>query len=266
MRDSNVLTEALVKSMEHEVYEAEKATQMQAQYVFSDAFEASMKKLIEHQRKGEISGDLQVYMPSSGASIDGQADDTEIPEYKTVIFMGRRIRLAAATAIIAALIFAMSIMAVAVIKPGIYYRIKELIEYLDIIPHQEEASDSETGFTPIIPAAPEGYSLTEETFGHESYSIEYHDSKGHYIHVYQFAPKGSRIYQDMGKEHRVEFINGHEIIITEHGTETVVITDNGESVIIISGSCGYEILCEMAIKLTEPSAGTSGGIEQSAKE
>lgn len=106
MRDSNALTEALVKSMEHEVYEAEKATQMQAQYVFSDAFEASMKKLIEHQRKGEISGDLQVYMPSSGASIDGQADDTEIPEYRTVIFMGRRIRLAAATAIIAALIFA----------------------------------------------------------------------------------------------------------------------------------------------------------------
>ena len=253
MIERDALKEALGESMENEVREAEALMQTQSPYVFSDAFETSMQKLIDHQSRGDVSDDFKIYLPDPviSRSTDHRSCNAGNTDRRYITLKGKRIRRAVLAAIIAALIFAMSITALAVIKPGIYYKIRELIGYLDIVPQYEERPEDAPDFTPVMPAAPEGYQETEETHTADSFSIEYRDDQGHIISIYQFVPDGSRVYQDAGEGERKEYINGHEALITEQEDITTIITDNGESVIILSGTCDYEDLHDLALQLTK---------------
>lgn len=245
MEEYDVLQIALIKSMNEEILKAENQIKGQPDHVFSSAFEASMQRLISHQNDGKVSEDPSMYKPSYVVGTS-----TERIKYRSVRAFKGSIRRTTVAILIAILIMAISATAIAVIKPGIYYKLREMIEHWDIIPHQERA-DEDDAFIPVKIKVPKGYTMIAEEYVPERYWAEYEDNDGHTITCYQYIPEESSIYFDPGENADKTSINGHEAFISRNEDSTQIITDNGDAVVMLSGTCTYEELYNIAVMITE---------------
>ena len=161
----------------------------------------------------------------------------------------RRVLLAVA---ILALTFAMAATVIGIVRPQIFYEIKERIDGWDIRFSRTSDETVSSGFRYIKPGAPEGFVISEEIKGGSNYFIEYTNDKGESIQYEQMRPDAATasIYNEDGKiSHRT--INGRKAIITEWKDSNMIVIQDGEYVYDLEGNCSLNILYAMAERLTE---------------
>lgn len=250
MTENETIRMGLMASMERELSRINSDLCGESSLWFSGAFEEGMRVLIYDQKKGCISDDKTRYMPTRW---EDHSNDGGEHEYKTIKIGGRHFRRAVVIAIAALLILATTMIGIGIMKPGIYYRIIENIEFWDITPVHEGEQDSKSGaaFVPVEPSVPEGYIVIEKSLDEAGYNIEFKDNAGHEISYYQFPADTSTMYLNTGEGTRREMINEREAIITEFEDSWSIVINNGDSVMSLSGDCDYEELYDIAYKLTE---------------
>ena len=161
----------------------------------------------------------------------------------------RRVLIAAA---IIVMILAMTATAIGVVRPQIFYDIKERLTHWDIQFTQSSDEAVSSGFEYISPTIPEGYRITDEVQGLGSYYVEYSNKSGSRIIYLQMAPENATtsISGEEGMEKTQ--INGRSAIVFNMDNYHMIVIENGEYVFELEGDCEFSELYEMAENLTIP--------------
>lgn len=171
--------------------------------------------------------------------------------------MSRRRRIVMLAAVLI-MVLAMTAVAIAIIKPHIYYVIKEKMISWDISFEQEK---DETGskneavqFAYIKPETPEGYSIVSENKESDRYSVEYKDDDGHSIYYSQYLPDGVTTSID-SERHKItkEKIGEQEVMIGISDKDVLSTCNDGNYVYDIDGTCGVDTIKEMMESLLDGS-------------
>ena len=159
----------------------------------------------------------------------------------------RRIAILAAVLI---MILAITAVAIAIIKPHIYYVIKEKVISWDISFEQEK---DETGskidavqFAYMKPKTPNGYSIVSEDKESDRYSVEYKDDDGHSIYYSQYLPDDVTTSID-SERHKItkEKIGEYEVVIGVSDRDVLSICNDGNYVYDIDGTCDADTIKKM---------------------
>lgn len=162
----------------------------------------------------------------------------------------RRVLIAAA---IIVMLLAMAATAIGIVRPQIFYDIKERLTHWDIQFTQSSDEAVSPGFEYVSPTVPEGYRITNEVKGNNNYFIEFRNDNDESVRYEQMRPDGAtvNIFNEDGDSTR-QIINGHEAIITRWDDSSMIVIENGEYVFELEGNCGFSELYEMAENLTIP--------------
>lgn len=215
---------ALADILDEEIAEYSKA-EIESAHIFSHHYKARKKQIISEQGEYHfVAHHRHGYSPR-----------------------GRRIAILVAVLI---MVMAMTAVAVAVIKPHIYYVIKETLTSYDITFDRvaEDDPDARRGanFCYMKPKTPNGYHVTEQQKYNDYYSIDYADNNGHMIFYSQYLPEDTKTFFD-SERHKihVELIEGNEVIIGVSEKDVLSICNNGNYVFDIGGNCDEMIVKEM---------------------
>ena len=163
--------------------------------------------------------------------------------------MSRRRRIGILVAVLI-MVLAMTAVAIAIIKPHIYYVIKESIISWDFNFEQEKSEpgrkNNDFHFTYIKPKTPDGYSIVKEEKESVGYSVEYKDDDGHSIYYTQQLPDALTVSIDSEK-HKItkKEIGGNEVIIGVSDEDVLSICNDGNYVYDIDGTCDVDTITEM---------------------
>ena len=164
---------------------------------------------------------------------------------------GRHPRVRRTIVLIAAVVIllAATSTALALIKPEIFYHIKEKITNWRITFQTSEEADAPV-FAYIEPEVPEGYEIVDEAKGNSYYYITYRNDQGDTIGYSQMIPEDATISIDseQAKPHE-ETHGGHGYIVYERTEASTVIFDNGDYVFALDGNCDKRLLFRIAEKL-----------------
>jgi len=202
----NNLQMALLQVMNEDAQNCVEAAATEPRHIFSEEFEVRRRQIVR------------------------------MAECRSVV--KRKIRFSRhAVALITAilLLLALTATAVAVMKPQIYYKIRDGLKARQITFEQE--GNTQTGeFKYIKPDTPDGFEIVYENKTEASYTVVYDDSEGREIIYSQDRPSGlsRNIDNERGEFSEIE-ICGQKIMV--HKTEDVQtwVFDDGEYVYMISG-------------------------------
>ena len=159
----------------------------------------------------------------------------------------RRVLIAAA---IIVMILAMAATAIGVVRPQIFYEIKEKLTHWDIQFTQNSDETVSPGFEYIRPPIPEGYRITEEVKTFEDYDITMEDDAGHVINYLQMGIDGTSLDLFNEKEDiRQTEINGRNAIVSHNGEMHTILIEDGKYAYLLEGECDYHILMKIAEEL-----------------
>ena len=159
-------------------------------------------------------------------------------------------RRSAILAAVLIMILAITAVAIAIIKPHIYYVIKEKVISWDISFEQEK---DETGskidavqFAYMKPKTPNGYSIVSEDKESDRYSVEYKDDDGHSIYYSQYLPDDVTTSID-SERHKItkEKIGEYEVMIGVSDKDVLSICNDGNYVYDIDGTCDSDTIKKM---------------------
>lgn len=157
---------------------------------------------------------------------------------------GRRIAMLVAVLI---MVLTMTAAAIAIVKPHIYYVIKETLTSWDITYDRGTGKSGDVKqkevFKRIVPVTPEGYTIVNREEDPNSFSIDYEDNDGHRIYYTQFLPGGlmSSIDTERHKIH-VEKIKECEVIMAISDKDVLTTFANSDYVFEIGGNCDKEVI------------------------
>ena len=155
----------------------------------------------------------------------------------------RRVLIAAA---IIVMILAMAATAIGVVRPQIFYDIKEKLTHWDIQFTQNSDEAVSPGFEYIRPPIPEGYRITEEVKSFEDYDITMEDDAGHVIYYLQMGIDGTSLDLFNEKEDiRQTEINGRNAIVSHNGDMHSILIEDGKYAYLVEGECEYDILLDI---------------------
>ena len=216
----NKMKQALILALEEEIAKAEEEMKNAPAHTFSKRHEKKIEKII---RDSETI----------------REEDHAGRKYHRV--KPKRI----AAIIVAAILFvAAASVAVAVVKPQIYYIIKEKLISWDITFSNSQEEPSVT-FEYIKPEVPEGYEVVEETKSELSYSVTYSDGSNE-IGYEQTVYDGLTVSLDNERHNNhEETLEGRTIIVSEGDTSTTIVFENGEYVFSVDGTCDESILYDV---------------------
>ena len=163
--------------------------------------------------------------------------------------MSRRRRIAILAAVLI-MILAMSAVVIAIIKPHIYYVIKEKVISWDISFEQEKDETSSKNdavqFAYMKPKTPNGYSIVSENKESDRYSVEYKDDDGHSIYYSQYLPDDVTTSID-SERHKItkEKIGEYEVVIGVSDKDVLSICNDGNYVYDIDGTCDADTIKKM---------------------
>lgn len=159
----------------------------------------------------------------------------------------RRVLIAAA---IIVMILAMAATAIGVVRPQIFYDIKEKLTHWDIQFTQNSDEAVSPGFEYILPPIPEGYRITEEVKSFEDYDITMEDDAGHVIYYLQMEPDSSSLDLFNEKEgiQQTE-ISGRNAIISHNGDMHSILIEDGKYAYLLEGECDYDTLLDIVKQL-----------------
>jgi len=167
----------------------------------------------------------------------------------------RRVRIR--TLLVAALILLLAVSTVvAIVKPEIYYIIKEKITNWEIsfgMSPEEETTDT-VDFEVVRPVIPEGFSVVEEDEGADVYFLTIQNNKNKDIDISysQMLPEGTNVQLDSERNtNAIEIIAGTEAIVAREDGATNILFNNGKYVFLIGGNCDESILREMAEEILD---------------
>ena len=239
MTDYNNLQKALINVMEERVRDAKTMSQTDS-HVFSREFEKKMDLLIDNQKTGKyetIYQNKQEYKPTQ------------------VNLFGHMMRRSVVALLVAILIIAMTATAMAIVKPEIFFKIKNKLINWEVTYMQDNDDSESDEFVPIKPITPQGYSISDERLSYADdiivdYEVIYEDREKHRIIYSQVAVDenvSNKLNIDAeGEDIHRENVNGNEIIVSRHGeNETSVIIENDNYVFELYGECPYDHVDKM---------------------
>ncbi|MBR0341702.1 MAG: DUF4367 domain-containing protein [Oscillospiraceae bacterium] len=241
MQECNNLYEALILVIDDDIRNASKSLSEISEHQFSPEFEREMARLIkEIDEKEKTDETVQI--------------EDSAHEHRTVLIFGKALRRSIAVMIAAVLILAMAATSIAVIKPNVYYVIKEKITHWLIDPAYE--GDVDINFVPYKFILPDEYAVIDEQIEENSYEVRATDKNGHVISISQYAHDTGVSFQiDSEGENIVkDKINGSDIVISIHEPDITVLVENDQYVFLLAGNCDYEVIDNIVkdiVKTTE---------------
>ena len=166
---------------------------------------------------------------------------------------GHALRKSVVAILAAILIIGSALATVAIVRPDVFFAIKEKITHWVITPHNNEHSELPHDFTPKKPAQPAGYRIVDERLDESGYYLVFENERGNRLNYSQQFAEGFSINVDSEeREIENEVINGKDIVIAEDkdGMLTIV-TEDGTYVFIITGYDSASAAYEMVKNITE---------------
>ena len=155
-------------------------------------------------------------------------------------------RLSFRTILVAILIMILATASViAIVKPKIYYDIKEMIDRWRIT-FSVEGESEEDRFEPIMPVIPSGFELVSEEVDEYSYSLQLRNQEGKVITYDQSKPDGVSIIIDKENHstHK-EYYKDHEIVISKSKAAVTVLCEDNKYIYLIAGDVDESLLIHM---------------------
>lgn len=216
MEDSK-LTQALILNLDQEINEYERNQKSEPAHLFSSHYQRKKKQILRLAEKGIL----------------GNAPALQSRRFR---FRRTAVLIAAIVAVLAA-----ATAAAAIVKPEVFYIIKEKITNWTIT--FDNSSTEKPAFAYIKPPVPEGYQIIDETKGPDFYYLTFRNESGQEISYDQNDPDSVSISIDSEQTTpKKESIEGVEVIISEHdGIAQIMYTDN-RYVYVIDGNCEKDVL------------------------
>ena len=225
----NKLKHALIMGVESEISEYYSYASSGQEHRFSNRYYRQKKRIIQHAE--EMSRDRRVISRARPKAT---------------------FRRAVAIAAVIVLMLATASTVVAVVKPEIFYSIKEKIISWDITFEKNDAEKS-AGFEYIKPPVPDGYQLVEEEKGDGFYWLTYENEEGLTIDYEQYPPEGTNISIDSEQATpEKEMIGYQEIILWEKDKAAQIVFTDDNYVYCIGGNCGMDVIHDVVVKMIEP--------------
>lgn len=205
---------------------------------FSNGFEMKMNQLLREQKHAETSTpplEAELYKPVR------------------VKILGHALRKSVVAILAAILIIGSALATVAIVRPDVFFAIKEKLTQWVITPHNNEHGELSRNFTPKKPNPPTGYRIIEERLDESGYYLVFENERGNRLNYSQQFAEGFSINVDSEeREIENEVINGKDIVIAEDkdGMLTIV-TEDGTYVFIITGYDSSSAVYEMVRNITE---------------
>ena len=226
--NENVLECALIAAMDEEIV---MYSEMESQnhHVFSHRYKKRKQKILQEVAYGD-----RKYNSTNNCRAGN---------------MSRRRRIVMLAAVLL-MVLAMTAVAIAIIKPQIYYVIKEKVISWDISFEQKNDETSSKNyaakFACIKPATPEGYSIVSEHKESDRYSVEYKGDGGQSIYYSQYLPEDVTTSID-SERHTItkEKIGECEVMIGVSDKSVLSICNDGKYVYDIDGTCDVDTIKEM---------------------
>lgn len=160
-------------------------------------------------------------------------------------------RRAVAIAAVIVLMLATASTVVAIVKPEIFYNIKEMITDWSITFDENEAE--KTDFEYVTPPIPDGYEIVAEEKGTASYFVTLRNKEGQELDYEQYEPEGTMISIDNEQaEPEKEMIGDQEIITWERDDMAQIVFTDDRYVYYVGGTCGMETAHDLVVKMLEP--------------
>lgn len=166
---------------------------------------------------------------------------------------GHALRKSVVAILAAILIIGSAVAAVAIVRPDIFFAIKEKLTHWDITPHQNEPSETSRDFTPRKPNLPAGYRIIDESLDECGYYLVLENEIGNRLNYSQQLAEGFSINVDSEeRKFENEVINGRDVVIAKDkdGT-TTIIAEDGVYVFVITGYDSYSAAYEIAKNITK---------------
>jgi hypothetical protein len=224
--ENNNLKLALIMGVEEEISEYYDAS-YGLEHRFSKRYERQKKRIIQHA--DEMANDRGVVRRAHAR-----------PTF----------RRAVAIAAVIVLMLASASTVLAIVKPEIFYNIKEKI--IDWTITFDSTNTEDTAFEYIVPPVPDGYEIVAEDKGPASYLLTFRNKDGQEIGYEQYTPEGTAIGLDNEQAHpRKEMIGDQEIVIWEKDQYVAIIFTDDRYVYDIDGNCGLETVHDVVEKMLE---------------
>lgn len=205
---------------------------------FSNGFEMKMNQLLREQKHVETSTpplEAELYKP-----------------VRVKIFR-HALRKSVVAILAAILIIGSAVATVAIVRPDLFFAIKEKITHWVITPHNNEHSELSHDFTPKKPAPPTGYRIVDERLDESGYYLVFENEHGNRLNYSQQFAEGFSINVDSEeREIENEVINGKDIVIAEDKDDMItIVTEDGNYVFVITGYDSASAAYEMVRNITE---------------
>lgn len=221
---NNRLKQALIATLDYEIEKYEQQMKQDSAHHFSRRYEKNKNSILHWSKQNK-------------------AQRIDFLSYK-------RMHMHKAAALIAAIvmILAAASTVVAVVKPEIFYKIKE--GFVDWTINFEKNDFPESEFEYINPPVPEGYCIVDEVKEDGFYSLIYRNNREKEIGYEQVTADGTTISIDSEKAHPYrDTIGNTEVIVSEHGDIAQIIFNNGHYVFHLDGNCGKDVIYKIAEKM-----------------
>lgn len=217
----NNLQKALLDVQEERTNEYDKMLSQHPEHSFSWRYNVRRKKIIKAStRKNAIMDNIHTHIPTYRFS------------FRTVLVAVLIMILATASVI-------------AIVKPKIYYDIKEMIDRWRIT-FSVEGESEENSFEPIKPVIPEGFEIVSEENGDFTYSLKLRNQEGKEIIYDQSTPDGMSIILD-SENHttRKGYYKNHEIVISKSDEVVTILCEDSKYIYLIAGDVDESIMIRM---------------------
>lgn len=220
--EQNNLKLALIMGVEEEISEYYDSAFSYQDYRFSKRYERQKKRIIKHAEK--------------------MAEDRK--ESRRT-YARPVLRRAVAIAAVIVLMLATASAVVAVVKPEIFFIIKE--KFVDWTITFDCTKTEETAFEYIMPPVPDGFEVVYEDKNPGFYMLVFRNKDGLEISYEQYPPEGTAIGMDNEQAHpRKEMIGDHEIVVWEKDQYVSIVFTDDRYVYSIDGNYGLEPVLDIA--------------------
>ena len=227
MTDSN-LKKAFEIAYDREMSQLEKEMNLDSnmKVPFSSEFEYRIQIMMQKRGKGSSSTQKKI----------GRLN------YRRMLFV----------AAIVVIVLAMAATVIGIVRPQIFYDIKEKLTHWDIQFMQKSEEAITPGFEYIRPEIPKGYRITEEVKTFEDYDITMEDDAGHVIYYLQMEANSTSLdLFNETEEIRQTEIGGRNAVISHNEDMHTILIEDGKYVYLLEGECDYDTLMELAKKIIQ---------------
>lgn len=224
MISDTVIKEALISAYDYEAEILEAQAASSELHVFSEKYREKMQNISRMARH----------------------------RYVTVMH-GRR-RLALVVAAIIAIMIAATVTTIAIVRPQIFYHIKEHVDSWEYTFTQKDPEKLASGFEYKEPEIPEGYKIIEENRDAEyfSYDVYYEDKKGHFIHYDQKdIESGYSMNMTNTSRQKDIVISGNKATLFSEDDTYTILWNDGYYVYTLYGDCDKKTLVQMAESISD---------------